>query len=79
MYYNGYMSNTRKKGTICATLYSYIRKQIEKLVENKEFSSMSYFVSVAVTRLLSEIESEKRLTNQPSNEKKVMAISVVIE
>ena len=53
--------------------------RIIKLAKVKEFSSMSDFIIVAVTRFLSEIESEKRLTNQQRDMKKMVTRPVVIE
>lgn len=46
------IKQVRNKDTICATVSPYTRRQVEELVKNKEFGSMSDLVGVAITEFL---------------------------
>ena len=59
------MPEVRNKETICATVSPYLKKQVDILVEAKEFSSRSDLVNIALTEFLTNYESRKRSQARP--------------
>ena len=53
----------RNKATICATVSPWLKTRLEKMVDGKEFSSVSDIVSLAchefMIRYFSDLESKK--------------------
>ncbi|WP_440953871.1 ribbon-helix-helix domain-containing protein [Methanosarcina sp. Mfa9] len=55
-----------KKEKISATVSPYIKKQVDELVKNKEFSSVSDLVSTALTEFLVKYNQKTHPCNQKS-------------
>lgn len=62
----------RNKDTICATVSPYTRRQVEDLVENGDFGSMSDLVGVALTEFLMKYNGPK--TDVPEQNKRRMNV-----
>lgn len=50
----------RNKETISATVSPYIKKQVEELVASGDFSSMSDFVSIAISEFIGIYKREQK-------------------
>ncbi|WP_319507378.1 hypothetical protein [uncultured Methanolobus sp.] len=63
----------RKKNTICATVRSYTKRQVDALVQAGDFSSIYDLVNVALTEFFVKYESVKKKEVAPKD------VSICIE
>lgn len=63
----------RNKATICATVSPWLKNRLEKMVDGKEFSSVSDIVSLAchefMIRYFSDLESKPAVADESTKTK----------
>ncbi len=69
-------TDVRKKGTIHATISPYVLKRAEKLVEDKEFSSLSDLVNSALIEFLDRYEDKKIVQAQAQKAELIRPVAI---